>query len=193
MDIRLTYIFVNYNNSNESILTIDSIFKSEFNNPDNIIIVDNDSDAYNKLVIEEFLKEKSNNIILIKNENNVGYFGGLNIGIKYVTENKLPFDALIIGNNDLIFPIDFKSMVFNRYELFKKYPVICPNIITLDGEHQNPHVIQKISKFREIIYDICYLNYYLFLMIVMLAKISHSFTDRNDELQNDIAQEIYQG
>jgi len=117
----------------------------------------------------------------------------LNIGIRYISQNKLIFDALIIGNNDLFFPKDFKSMIYKKSDLFLNYPVISPNIITLDGEHQNPHVISNISKFREVIYDIIYMNYYFFKIFGILAKLTQSFTDRNDETQNDIAQEIYQG
>lgn len=193
MGIKLIYIFVNYNNSNESILTIESILNSEFNNSDHIIIVDNNSDAKSIETLELFLREKSDNIVLIKNINNVGYFGGLNIGIRYVAKNKLKFDALIVGNNDLYFPKDFKSMIFKKSNLFLKYPVISPNIITLDGVHQNPHVISNISKIREVIYDIIYMNYYFFKIIGFLAKMTHSFTDRNDEKHYNIAQEIYQG
>jgi GT2 family glycosyltransferase len=193
MDFKLIYVFVNYNNSNESILTIESILNTEFENFDYIIIIDNASNTKSIEVLENFIIQKNTNIIFLKNSNNVGYFGGLNIGINYITQNNLKFDALIIGNNDLLFPKDFKSMIFKKSNLFLNYPVISPNIITLDGEHQNPHVISSISKFREVIYDVIYLNYYLFKILGLLAKLTHSFTDRNDEKQDHIAQEIYQG
>jgi GT2 family glycosyltransferase len=172
---------------------VDSILKYESNINDKIIIVDNDSDEQNVKIIEAFLKEKGSNVILIRNEHNVGYFGGLNIGLRYVKDHSIPYDVLIIGNNDLNFPINFKSMIFKSSELFKKYPVISPNIITLDGEHQNPHVIHRISVVRELLYDMAYLNYYLFLIIKILAKFTQPLTDRKDETKNDVAQEIYQG
>jgi GT2 family glycosyltransferase len=193
MGMRLIYVLVNYNNSHESILTVESILNSEFSNIDKIIIVDNASNKNNLEVLEKFLNEKASNIILLRSEHNVGYFGGLNIGIRYINQNNLPFDTLVIGNNDLNFPKDFKSMILKKSDLVLKYPVICPNIITLNGEHQNPHVITNISKIREVIYDICYMNFYFFKLIGLLAKWTHSFTDRKDEQQNHIAQEIYQG
>ena len=193
MRLKLIYVFVNYNNSNESILTIESILNTEFDNFDQIIIIDNASNTKSLVVLENFLSQKNNNIILIKNDNNLGYFGGLNIGINFINQNNLKFDALIIGNNDLSFPKDFKSMIFKKSNLFLNYPVLSPNIITLDGEHQNPHVISSISKIREVIYDIIYMNYYFFKILGFIAKLTHSFTDRNDEKQNYIAQEIYQG
>jgi GT2 family glycosyltransferase len=193
MGFKLIYVFVNYNNSKESILTIESILNTEFDNFDHIIIIDNASNTKNIELLESFLNQKNNNIILLKNDNNLGYFGGLNIGINFVNQNNLKFNALIIGNNDLSFPKDFKSMIFKKSNLFLNYPVISPNIITLDGEHQNPHVISSISKIREVIYDLIYMNYFFLKILGLLAKLTHSFTDRNDEKQNHIAQEIYQG
>jgi hypothetical protein len=77
--------------------------------------------------------------------------------------------------------------------LFAKYPVISPDIITLDGVHQNPHVISKIGKFREFIYNLYYANYYLAIAIRRVAKLTRKFTDRQDETHHNVAQEIYQG
>ena len=68
MGFKLIYVFVNYNNSKESILTIESILNTEFDNFDQIIIIDNASKTKSLVVLENFLSQKNNNIILIKND-----------------------------------------------------------------------------------------------------------------------------
>jgi len=190
--MQLGFVFTNYNNSQVTDDAIRSIVNN--NDIDNIIIaiVDNNSnkDNVNRL---KAIKNQFLNIHLILNKTNVGYFKGLNIGIKYIKKNFGNINHLVIGNNDLVFSIDFIDSVKKKYNLFKKYPVISPNIITLDGIHQNPHVVEKISKPRQLIHDLYYSNFYLALIIEKISKITHSFTDRSDEKQFKIPQEIYQG
>jgi GT2 family glycosyltransferase len=65
--------------------------------------------------------------------------------------------------------------------------------VTLDGEHQNPHVVKKISKSREVVYDLYYSNYLLARLILWMARATRSLTDREDERQYRTAQPIYQG
>jgi hypothetical protein len=97
------------------------------------------------------------------------------------------------GNNDLFFPKDFYNQIILNEISFLTYPVISPNIITEDGLYQNPHVINEISKFRELMYDVYFLNYTLAKIIKKIALITNYFTDRSDETFHDKSQIIYQG
>jgi len=186
------FVFTNYNNSKVTAEAIRSIFSNNDANNFKIIIVDNDSNKDNVKILKE-IKNQFSSIHLILNKVNVGYFKGLNKGIRYIKDNYENINHIIIGNNDLIFSTNFIDSVRKKYDLFEQYPVISPNIITLDGVHQNPHVVKKISRFRQIIYDLYYSNFYLAIVIEKISEITHSFTDRKDEQQFKIAQEIYQG
>jgi GT2 family glycosyltransferase len=130
---------------------------------------------------------------VIFNIDNVGYFKGLNFGIKYVKENYPEINHLIVGNNDLEFPRNFTDQLLKCSHLFNKYPVVSPDIITIEGEHQNPHVLNKISKSREFIFDLYYSNYILSKIILFLSKLTKKITDREDENNHNISSEIYQG
>jgi GT2 family glycosyltransferase len=130
---------------------------------------------------------------LILNKENVGYFKGLNLGIRQLRASQPDINLMVVGNNDLVFPADFADAVCRSLSTFDKYPVVSPDIVTLGGVHQNPHVSRKIGKFREFIYNLYYANYYLAIVIRKLAKLTRSFTDRPDETHHDVAQEIYQG
>ncbi|EGR4232759.1 glycosyltransferase family 2 protein [Vibrio cholerae] len=189
---RIVYIFTNYNNSNFTVQAVESIQSQKRDGLSGIVIVDNASRDDSKEVLDR-LSLKHQNVSVIYNSENLGYFKGLNKGIEF-SLNKYGGDSLfVVGNNDLIFGEEFEVYLCTLpdYKLLK--PVLCPNIITLDGEHQNPHVISRIGKIREIIYDIYHSNYYLAGMILKLAKLTSSFTDRKDEEQHHVEQEIYQG
>lgn len=99
----------------------------------------------------------------------------------------------MIGNNDLVFPSDFFQQLDKCQSVLDEYPVVSPNIRMVNGVPQNPHVIHRISKVREFVYDLYYSSYWLAGLIVLVAKWTHSFTDRKDEQQHAIAQEIHQG
>jgi len=156
-----------------------------------IVIVDNNSDLDNIKRLQT-LESKQGNVSVIFSEKNLGYFRGLNAGINYL-KNKFDFELCIIGNNDLIFPIDFISNLIRNKSLFEKFPVISPNIITMDGIHQNPHVIREISKIRELFYDLFYTNYVLAKIIKVAARLTKFLTDRSDEKEHEISRPIYQG
>jgi GT2 family glycosyltransferase len=186
------FVFTNFNNS---LLTKDatqSIFENSNSHNAVIVIVDNKSNRENVAILKENFCN-THNVHLLFNESNVGYFNGLNCGIKYLRSIKEHLKLIVIGNNDLIFANTFIDTIFKNIDNFQHYAVISPNIVTLDGVHQNPHVIDKIGKFRELMYDLYYSNYYLSLVIKNIAEALKTFSDRKDEESHEIPQNIYQG
>lgn len=153
------FIAVNYNNSEFTKKYIQSVTSLSSDNHDNIkiIIVDNASnhDDYKKL---ECFCNTFDSVELIRNESNSGYFKGLNKGIKLAEKNK--DSLLIIGNNDLTFDKDF-IINLKKIKYNEKILIIAPNIITLEGRQQNPHVISQVSLIEKIKCEIYYSNYYI--------------------------------
>ena len=188
---RICFIATNFNNSHHSIAYIKSIL--DMDSLCSIVIIDNDSSDKDKMALREYTERLNPNVTVIYNEVNVGYFEGLNIGIRYARKTLSSVDYYVVGNNDLLFKSDFCNQVTKRLDLFNNYPVVSPNIITLEAEPQNPHVISSISKFREFMYDVYHSNYLLARLIIYLANITSFFSDRDDEQHHDVAQEIYQG
>jgi len=189
--MKIAFVCTNFNNSRYSEEMVASInVSSDFEVL--IIIVDNNSEK-DELNLLKSIEERNKHVRVIYNDLNVGYFGGLNIGLEYLNLEHSEYDHVVIGNNDLLFSPSFLNMITLKSDLFTKYPVISPNIITIDGFNQNPHVIKRISKVREFIYDLYYSNYYLAGLIKQVSQLTNSFTDRKDEQQHEVAQEIYQG
>lgn len=189
--MKVGYVCTNYNNSS---YTLDAVRSFLANSPHEcqVVVVDNCSDTESVRALEHLAGEFQN-VELVLNEENKGYFRGLNEGIRHLRARFPDLRFMVVGNNDLLFPPDFVASIQRKATLFEKYPVISPDIVTLDGVHQNPHVVSRISKVREFVYDLYYANYYLAIVIRTLAGLSSRWTDRPDEASHMVAQEIYQG
>lgn len=130
---------------------------------------------------------------VVASSENLGYFGGLNLGIKYLRERCGDLDAVVIGNNDLLFAEDFVDSLVRCESLLRNYAVISPDVVTLDGVHQNPHVIESISKAREVLYSIYYSNYYVARVLKWIANTTRPLSNRKDELHWRVPRCIHQG
>ena len=194
-EISLGFVFTNFNKSALTLQAVESIYLEskatsvcEFV----IVIVDNLSRP-NELQILKNGLDQYEKAILIQNQDNLGYFAGLNEGIKYLRDNVIKLDIIIIGNNDLVFPKEF----FLRLDLDQinnlNKSVLCPNLISLDGENQNPHVLKRISRFRELVWDLYFSNYYVGCLISFLANKFRRWLSRKDFKKSDTSGDIYQG
>ncbi len=191
--MKLGYICTNFNNSHFTKDAVRSLIESASDQHQvHVVVVDNQSSSEQRDVLQIIAEEYPCVELLLNNEN-VGYFPGLNCGIRHMREHHPEVKHFVIGNNDLIFPSDFCDKVQKQIKLLGVHPVVSPDIITLDGVSQNPHVIKSISKMREIVYDMYYSNYLLAQVILWVARISRFFSDRRDELQHHTARPIYQG
>lgn len=189
---KLGFVFTNFNNADYTINAIKSL-QNEINvDRVHIVIVDNNSEENDTTKLRSFAGITSNIEVIYSNQN-VGYFKGLNIGIKYIRQNLPQINCMIVGNNDVLFPANFYKSIFDNKNLILKYPVISPDIVTSDGFHQNPHVVESISKVRELFYDLYHYNYTIARIIIKLAKITRKVTRRTDEDNYESSGEIYQG
>lgn len=115
---------------------VDSILKTSKPNDYRIIVVDNASNngSYERMVA---YYQGNSRIVLIKNEKNLGFASGNNVGYRYAKEHFNP-RYILIGNNDLVFYQE--DFVEKLAELGETYPfyVAGPDIINLKGIHQSP-------------------------------------------------------
>lgn len=191
--MKLGYVCTNFNNSHFTVDAVRSLAASSADCHElRVVVVDNLSTPEHRAILRALAAEFSC-VDLVLNDENLGYFPGLNCGIRHMRSKYPDFQYLVIGNNDLVFAPGFCSQVEVHRTLLDAHAVVSPDIVTLDGEHQNPHVIRTISKAREFVYDLYYSNYYLAQLILWLARKSKRLTDRSDELNCENAQYIYQG
>jgi len=190
--MRVGLVMTNYNNASFTRGAIESLVKSPNWSKCEVVVVDNRS-AQEDVEQLERLKQEHPRMHLVLNPVNSGYFPGLNTGIRYLREQFPDLDLIVVGNNDLVFPPDFIDSIAACAPLLERYWVISPNLVTLDGVHQNPHVIRAISRSRNLIYDIYYASYPLALAIRWFAKVTRRFTRRSDTDSHRVAGPIHMG
>jgi GT2 family glycosyltransferase len=182
------FIAVNFNNSEYTIEYIKSVLSLNYQKK-SIVIVDNNSKKKDVKNLVTFC-DKIENTTLIMNEENVGYFKALNIGIKAIVRQK--DDYVVVGNNDLVFRDDFVSKI-NDYDPDSNTLVIAPNIVRLDGIHQNPHFIYKYNKWHRFYRELYYQNYYMSIVIQRLYNIVKKFIYPQNRAQPKSPIEIFSG
>ena len=151
--MRIAYVILHYMAGKDTIECANSILQVADNSSHEIkiIIVDNGSTNDSVKEIENFFKNQ-NRIIVIKNNKNLGFAKGNNRGFCYA-KKIFNADFIVQLNNDTIIKQkDFNEKLVDIYYQ-QKYAVLGPDIITLDGCHQNPGknvnwTTSKLIKFR---------------------------------------------
>ncbi|WP_343603755.1 glycosyltransferase [Roseateles sp.] len=190
--MRIGFAFTNYNNSALSIQAARSIAANHGEHDYEIVLVDNASTEQERRLLAE-PGALPPHCRVIWNPTNVGYFDGLNLGIAALRALMPDADAIVIGNNDLVFEADFFAGMAQAAPAHSAHAVISPNIITLDGEHQNPHVLGRVSRFREIVWDLYFSNFALSRLILWSARKAGSLVRRKDHQHFAEEGPIYQG
>lgn len=134
---RFSFVVLHYQNLNDTVECIEALLKLHYEDY-HIIVVDNGSPNRSG---EELGKvfDKQKNVHLISSSINLGFAKGNNLGYIYA-KNELHSDFIFLLNNDTIIDQpDFISLIVSKYEK-EKFHILGPDIITLDGRHQNPSV-----------------------------------------------------
>ena len=181
---------VNYNNSQLSINCCNSLIP-QFKEIDGlIVIVDNDSREEEKELLIDYCNKKDF-IDVVFMRNNIGYFPAMAEGQKFAYA-KGEYDYMIIANNDLIYSANFINTL-KSMSVSNKVMAISPDIVTLDGIHQNPHFINKITPFRRFLYSIYYSNWYIAQLMHNVLHLTGLVRHEKNKPQYDAEGEIYLG
>lgn len=115
-ECELSIITVNFNGLKDTCALIDSI---PFNEDMEVIVVDNGS----KVNEASILQTKHPHIVAIRSDQNLGFAGGNNLGIK-VARGKY----LYLVNNDTIFKNFNPRVLIKRLESSREIGLVCPKI-----------------------------------------------------------------
>jgi len=122
----LAVIVLNWNGPQDTIDCIDSLLNQSV--PVDIIIVDNGSVDGSAEIIEK----KYKNIKVLKQNHNLGFAGGVNVGIKYSIDNNYPFIALF--NNDATADKNWASMLTQKTEEDDSIGIVTGLLLNSSGE-----------------------------------------------------------
>ena len=147
--MKFIYITVCYHNAEITLEAIKS-FKSKTSNNSLVIVVDN-SENYHTY---NFLKKKIKllkNVKILKSKKNLGYFKGLNKGLKFLHKKFKSMNSkiVLVGNNDIIFKNRIKNNYFKNINS-EQYPVISPSISRPNGINLNPYKLKAYNYLRSL-------------------------------------------
>ena len=163
--MKISFVILHYQNIDdtkqcvESILALKKVKKVDID----ILIIDNDSPNKTGKSLENLYKndDKIRVEILAKN---YGFSKANNIGYNICKENGANY--IIMLNNDIVFEDkNFLVNLTNNKHYFDNYEIIAPDIINLNGDHQNPNKIYPASPLK------CIKNIVYRFLIIMLLKI----------------------
>jgi len=170
-------VIVNFNNYGDTIRYVGSCLIDQEMIDLSVVIVDNcsDNDSFARIG-EAFINE--NRVFLIRNEQNTGYSGGNNTGIRYL--ETLGCDYIVISNNDVYFSDNlFIKKLIDEYEKLRDAAFIAP-VMDKDGKPSGEHSAWKIpGRLKEIISSEYILN---FTGRLCLKKFSYDLSGLNGQL-----------
>jgi len=188
MDNVISFVVVNYNNSSYTKALCESLSKQDgFGVYFNVkcLVIDNSNDKEDSKKLSDYC-ENIKWIEIMTCPDNPGYFGGLNRGLLGVKDSKY----VVVGNNDLEFNADFcNKLISKTYK--PNQLVICPDVITSDGVHQNPHVLKRTNWLRRLKFDLYFSNYWVATFLSRTANLLHNRETINNNFKN--ASEISMG
>lgn len=108
---RVLFVILNFNGWEESLVCMDAVLKQTYTNY-HIILIDNGShdESLEKLI--HF--KKNNQVTFVEEPKNLGFSGGVNIGIRHAIENDYDFVALL--NNDAVIARDWLAILVDTIQ-----------------------------------------------------------------------------
>jgi GT2 family glycosyltransferase len=192
--MQIGIVVTNYNNSfhTKNMIASLGIAKSNGKLDVTMLVVDNASnqDDINAL---STIVSKYDWVHLILNGDNIGYFPGLNTGLAYFEDHKIPMDVVMVSNNDMLVDADFFTNIETHQDILNEHYVVCPNIISAEGHAQNPHVVTGISKLRRFVWRVYYSSFFASKAVLTTARILGRFGKRRDAQEHDAAKFITSG
>lgn len=181
--MRVGFVCTNYNNSAFTKSAVASLRSQRGGHEVRIVVVDNHSHDADVAALRE-LGGDDPHVEIVFGTENVGYFAGLNIGIRRLRESCPDIAHVIVGNNDLVFPGGFLDAMHRHREVFEQWAVVAPDLVTPDGVHQNPHVAYPIGPLRKFVWDVFYTAYPLAVLILLGTRLAGALTLRPERSPN---------
>lgn len=141
------YVVLHYMVTSETVACVESIL-GNVKGEKKIVVVDNASPNGSFKELEERYGG-SEEVCVIKTQENLGFARGNNFGYKYALENFSPRFTVVLNNDTEIFQSDFQELIEKSFSEYSYY-ILGPDIYsTKKGYHQNPQT-RKMPTYKEL-------------------------------------------
>lgn len=141
-------ILLNFNSTDETIDCLESLQVIADQHKDLLlVVVDNHSSEQEVEKLDKYMaNNQSDGTHYIKNNKNLGFSGGNNVGIQYALSKEVEY--LLILNNDTIVKDDFLSPMIYEMENDKSVSIVVPKIYFAPGHefHKNRYRVKEQGK-----------------------------------------------
>jgi len=190
MSGRFVFVGVVYNNYDDTFDFCRSLAKMALDKVEiACFLVDNSNCTKTQERIDSLVVEFSF-VKVLRSGSNLGYFGGFNLFFDSSFFD--PSDTVVLCNNDLVFDREFCEIF-----LLEIYPddvfVVCPDIITTDGVHQNPHVIVPLGRLARLRLDLYFAHYYVACFLRWLQGILKFLWDSKKRKEPSLSGYLHMG
>lgn len=127
---KVAVVILNYNNPHDTIECVNSLMRNSYENFE-VILIDNGS-TDNSVEMLKTLKYR--NLTFIRNEKNLGFAGGCNIGIRHALRSGA--DYVLLLNNDTVVREDFLDSLMEQALKHPDAGVIGPKIYFYDESNK---------------------------------------------------------
>jgi len=166
----VSFICVNFNNSRYTEKFCESLSAQSGLGEAFLVrcaVVDNSTDEADSARLKAICR-KCEWIQYIDSGANLGYFGGLSRGLAQRPQDHSQF--VVLCNNDLEFDPSFCRELLALASDPRAF-AICPDVITRDGEHQNPHLLERVPAFRRFQFDLFFSHFYVACVLSFFRRL----------------------
>ena len=125
---RILFVVLNFNGWAETKNCINSVLKQSVDNF-NIMLIDNGSHDESLVMLKDF--KKNNKIIFIEQPINLGFAGGVNVGIRYAIKHD--YEYIVLLNNDAVITPQWTEILLKTLKE-KKSSVVSGLLLSADGK-----------------------------------------------------------
>ncbi|OKZ76656.1 MAG: hypothetical protein BHW01_07270 [Clostridium sp. 27_14] len=181
------FVILHYQNIDDTINCINSIKKLQgLDSNYKIILVDNKSpNNTGKELEKKYINDSNIETVLL--EKNYGFSKANNIAFKKAKEYNP--EIVLVLNNDIIF--EDNNFLLNLSKICKnskKYDIICPDIINLKDEHQNPMKEKEMNigkAYKNMLYE------FLFYLLMNVYGIRNIVANRRKKREEKWFENYY--
>ena len=170
----VSVVFNDFKNTYELCQSIESI-KFEKKLIECILVDNSDSKLVQSLI--DKLSDSFSFVKILRPKKNLGYFGAFNFFFESSFFDRSFVQVVVLCNNDLIFSENFLDR-FSRSSYPNDVYVVCPDVLTVEGVHQNPHVLQPRSSLVRLKLDFYFTHYYLACVLNILKRFGQNICGR---------------
>lgn len=183
--MRLGYVCTSYRDAEHAVKALRTLHAQQGDHEFHVVVVDNGSSDEVVARLRAAAREYPH-VEVMAGHGNVGYFPGLNLGIERLRAMASPPALIVAGNDDLEFPPDLADALERHLDVFDRWAVVAPDLVTPDGVHQNPLVRRPITRTRRAVWRAYYSSYALARVIAWGAGLTHRWTGRFERVHGAV-------